>query len=530
MAETVRDILIKIAIEQKQVVLKTPDFKPMTAAAAAAGQSASDAISAKMDAGIKEVEKELRELDAQLDRSAKNRETATLRSIQLNRQAASQQSAVLGAIGESIEATARLAKGVAFLSAANEEDAAAMVRKIAAYQGYFDVVSGGVHVIKSIGDIQRQTALFMTATAAAESAVAAGSVPAIAGLEGVAAAGTTVTVSLGPLTIAAAAVAAAGYLVYQNWKYWSDLAKKDLIPSAEVMTNKFNVMAASAQASAQAASALAGARVGGNADSTQNRVEAFNILIAAQEKLGQKTAEVEASSQKRQKELEAGRRQGMISVEQILNEQKSDEERLNDLRKAAVELEQQKQELIKGALQQREQERDRLMQINQAAQQVLATEENRNRSENIRLGLLTRSQQMQAKALLDKKASGQELSQTDIRRAQRFGILNSSVEAFGQNRADESGLSASRVAAGETQPLEAARRNAASSQKVFQDAANEINKEIDKLNDANKSAANRIVQAFKNLADGTATLGNLAAAIEKIERDKKNEQQIGRKN
>lgn len=501
----------------------------MTTAAAQAGQSSADAISKKMDAGIAQIEKDLKTLDAQLDASAKNRQAATSRSIQLEKQAAAQTSAMISAYAEGATAALQFARGIAFVSAANEEDAAAMVRKIAQYQGYFDVLVGGTHLLKSFNDIQRQTALFMTATAAAEGAVAAGSVPAVAGLEGVAAAGATVTVSLGPLSIAAAAVAAAGYLVYQNWKYWSDLAKKDLIPSAEVMTNKFNVMASAAQASAQAASAVANARSGGP-ESSQNRVEAYNILIAAQQKLGDKTAEVEFKSQQRQKELEAGRRQGFISIEQMLNEQKADEERLNDLRRAGIELEQQKQELIKGAIQQREQERDRLMQIDQAAKQALATEETRNKSENVRLGLLTRGQQMQVKQLLDKKASGQDLTQTDIRRAQRFGVLNSSVEAFGQRRADESGLTASRVAAGETQPLRDAQKNADSSRRAFVDAAKEIDASVDKLNQANKESANRIVQAFKNLADGTATIGMVAEALEKIEREKKNDQQIGRKN
>lgn len=529
MADSIRDVVIRVAIEQKNVVLKTPDFKPMMTAAAQAGKSAADSISAKMDAGIAAVEKDLKKLELQLNANEKAAAAYALKMQTMEKQLAAQTSAAISAYGAAATASLQLAKGIAFVSAANEEDAAIMVRRIAQYQGYFDIAVGGTHLLKAFNDVQRQTALFMTLTAASEAAVAAGSVPAAAGLTNVAAAGTAVTVSLGPLSIVAAGVAAAGYLLYTQWKYFADLAKKDLIPSAEVMTNKFNVMASAAQASAQAASAVANARSGGP-ESSQNRVEAYNILIAAQQKLGDKTAEVEFKSQKRQKELEAGRRQGFISIEQMLNEQKADQERLNELGRAGIELEQQKQELIKGAVQQREQERDRLMQIDQAAKQVLATEETRNKSENVRLGLLTRGQKMQVKQLLDKKASGQDLTQTDIRRAQRFGVLNSSVEAFGQRRADESGLTASREAAGETAPLKAARQNANAAQRVFQDAADEINAEIDKLNAANKTAANKIVLAFKSLADGTATLGDLATAIEKIEREKKNEQQIGRKN
>ncbi len=535
MADTIRDIVLRVAIEQKQVVLKAPDFKPMVAAAQSAGVSAADAISAKMDAGIAAVESDLKKLEVQLNKNEKAAEQYAAKAAQMEQKIQAQTSATISAYAEGATAALQFAKGVAFVSAANEKDAEAMVRTIAKYQGYFDILVGGTHLLKSFNDIQRQTSLLLTLTAASEAAVAASSAPAAAGLTSVAAAGTAVTVSLGPISLIAVGVAAAGCLMYQNWKYWSDLAKADLIPSADVMTNKLNVMATAAQNAAQAAAATAGARgsnrgSGDSSDTVTRQMAAVKQLTQAQAVLGERREFIEASALKRERELEQQRRSGRLSEEDYLKEVQANQEIQIKLRREDLTLEQQKQQLIESSIKLREEERERLQSITQASQQALIVEENRNRSENVRLGLLTRGQQAQVKALLDKKASGAELSESDIRRAQKFGVLGSSVEAFGQKQADQSGITASRKAAGETSALENAKRNADADRRVFEDAADDIDKSITALRESNLKAVNRIAFAFQALAKDQVTFDDLATAIEKIQRENKNQLQIGRKN
>jgi len=281
MSEAIRDVVIRVAIEQKNARLKPPDVSAATAAiestmaksaesintlqqeykqleksvgnveasvskqekaaAAAYDKEAREAVRAysrimrerekaakaaeqaaareakAAEAAAKKIEAErAREAkaaiaaQAALDRAA---EQTAQKQEQLANQISSQKSAVLSAYGGMASSAMQAAKGVAFLVAANEEEAAALAKTVAAAQGYFDIVVGGMNFVKALNDAKRASAALSTAEAAA--ATLAGTANAGAA----AAAGTAATAML-PMVGAIVGVTVAAYAGARALQYY----------------------------------------------------------------------------------------------------------------------------------------------------------------------------------------------------------------------------------------------------------------------------------------------------------------------
>lgn len=120
-----------------------------------------------------------------------------------------------------------LARGVMLLSAANEDDLAKMAKRLAVYQGYFDVTKGGFEVVK--GTIAGTKALAIAhSTAAGAAAIQSGATGAL-GVSMIAARGAALslwTALTGPVGLALLGTTAAVGVGYVAWNQYSGAAER----------------------------------------------------------------------------------------------------------------------------------------------------------------------------------------------------------------------------------------------------------------------------------------------------------------
>lgn len=191
--ETIREVVIKIRLEQQNANLEVPDFsahkQAVTELEAATRKSAEsqataiDRVTAAHDEARGAADKAMRE--AVLKQAA-----AANAAVQLGDK--------VKAAGEGFLTAAR---GVAFLAASSEEDLAKMVRTIGAVQGGFDMFKGSVETLKGVRDA------ILASQAASKADTAAKAAQAIANTAVAATAGGA---AAGELTLAGAQGTAAG--------------------------------------------------------------------------------------------------------------------------------------------------------------------------------------------------------------------------------------------------------------------------------------------------------------------------------
>lgn len=624
MSSAIRDVVIKIAIEQKTAALAAPDFSAWRAAALQAGkddaaayasafgsmqppsisavQSSSGATSggSSLDEGIAETQRMIDALNAQLDaqeqvgdatvsvqqemttaiqQTSQAQQSATTNEISSAKQVAASRSAVIAAYGQSTAAALQMAKGIAFVVASSEEEAQAMVRAVAAAQGYFDLATGGIHALHALNDIQRQSAILLQAEAvaaglsasantaaaasgvslaASETAIAAASVPAAGGLSAVAAAAWMATAPLLPFVAIAAAAAAAAYGVWtaltamnavenKGLQYQSDYLNK----LTQAATSSAAALSRSAQASLQMSSFRQKQNVEDN--DTDAMKDELQKLEQTQKQIAAKRAQLAKEGDRREIEI-AGRKgpqsstaaniagrigayasfgmaggtdanRAAAQTEQLAKRELDYQKEVaanaaNQKALAADEVALQEKKLdIEKAIQGSMQAQFASAESNRnAAAQTLATEIARNQSENVRLGLMSRSDQTRAKRLLDKVAGGGELTIREARRASSLGIAQGSVEKTALSEANKRGLTGAREATGETRPLKAAEENNKLAKTAYDSVINEISKELSEGKERTKAGFERLGKAMEGLADFSDELAKLSEKIERLEK------------
>lgn len=256
MAETIRDVVIRIRVQQQDVALKPPDMSAWKAATQQANQerkqSASLALTAEEEEAIasysrimKEREKIAAATQAAIEKSLQNSLSDDTGLPQSSRTDSRTELQGLSVTKQRIEAytamgesALRAARGVAFLTAANEEDLRASLQYVAAAQGVLDVFAGVMGVTKSLISV-RQVGIASTVLAAASeaglatasatsaasgTALAASNAAVATSATAASAATNTLTASLlaNPITAAVVAVIAAGAAA---WYLYSSAAK-----------------------------------------------------------------------------------------------------------------------------------------------------------------------------------------------------------------------------------------------------------------------------------------------------------------
>jgi membrane protein implicated in regulation of membrane protease activity len=526
--QTIRDVIIKIAIEQKAAALKVPDTSAITAAMQKINATPNGDVEKVMSKRATDAERaydqEASAAIAAYSKIMRAREAAADKEKQLLVQTQSTQSAVLSGYAAGAAAALQMAKGIAFVVAANDEQAESFVRAIAKAQGYFDLAVGGINVVKTLNDVQRQSALLLELQAAASAKAAAGNV-AIVTTSAAAAVGTT-TVAAGataaggammylakagafagavlskmftPLTVGFAAVAVVAAVATKAIIYWSGSSEREAKKAADALEKSTGRQVSALERIAAQSRELASAGSASNIGDDQSAIAGqLETLKAAREQLQSAAGKIDTRSD------DPAKRQSAY-------------EQKNRLQSEAVAILNQEKDLQGQIVEGKKAEQAAAQQILRTAQDTLASEENRNRSENARLGLMTRADQATAKRLLDQKAAGKELSVADARKAQSLGILSGDVEAAGAKEAKRLGLDKSREGAGETRPLEQARRDVKSAQNTAGEAIKQLDDEIKEASKQQKELAEKLVQAIRGKF---ATSEALAEVIQVIEDEK----------
>ncbi len=596
MAETVRDVVVRVSIQMAAARLQVPDTSAFTAAVSTAMANTGQSVSTPIVSATKAVEQSVAQmgaaftsLDATQQAAVKDQLTAKAEQL-ANQQAAAVEaaarreqnalkqtdaarSAVLAGYGMMATSAFQAAKGIAFVTAANQEQAEAMVRTVAAAQGYFDLLVGGLHIVKGLNDVQRQSVIFLnlqaaaqatvtatavpaaaatTGLAVAETGVAVASVPAAAGLAAVAAAAWLVMVPLLPLVAAGAAVAAGLYGLYRAGSYaFAEGPANELKSRAKALHD----LSEAAGNASDSLSRMNQVTLAQSKNTTTNIIEPGQVdqmereiarIQAAREKnaISQKRLATEANARevaiatrptfssdiaatgsriaayatggfagdtdaardkaRQEKELDY-QREVQANAERAKRAQEED----NAL--AAQQLEIQKQ--IIGS---KQAEYDNAMKLRESALQTLQTEQARNQSENVRLGLMSRADQNRAKRLLDKVGRGEELTYHEAQQANSLGIAKPAVEATARREAERLGLTQSREAAGETKPLKEAQK-AVDELKPLTELANELATEIKEAKEKNKAAFEVLGNAIVAAMNQQGMIDELTKKVKKLE-------------
>ncbi|MEX0938538.1 MAG: hypothetical protein WDZ59_11820 [Pirellulales bacterium] len=215
---TIRDVVLRLSIQQEDVKLKVPDTKDAQRALQGYGGSIKDMA----QSATKHVDSATDTIKKQGDavrKAAQEAQDASARVVEGNLRAAD-------SFKQAGDGAFTLARGIAFVSASSEEDLQKAVQTIAAFQGAFDIFRGGTDAVKGIVEGYRALRVASVASAAAETANAA----AIAAT-GTAATGATVAVTgfkaaLGPIGIGLAVVGAGIAGGVALWNSWGDEAEE----------------------------------------------------------------------------------------------------------------------------------------------------------------------------------------------------------------------------------------------------------------------------------------------------------------
>ena len=156
MADVIRDVVVRIGVEQKTDRIKTPDFKDATKSA--------DKFTDAVEKSLESLGKTFEEVTSDLDKLDKEIADTTPTTQQWGQTVSDESLKVGEGLKAATEGAFTLARGVAFMAASNEEDFQKVVQNIAMVQGGFDAFKGSIEMIKGVTDAQKAMAESARAT------------------------------------------------------------------------------------------------------------------------------------------------------------------------------------------------------------------------------------------------------------------------------------------------------------------------------------------------------------------------------
>lgn len=460
MSDVIRDVVVRITLEQINTALKVPDLAPVKAEYADVGKVAATSSAqttksisaieaATKSAGLRQRElvKDISEAGKQ---GAKDYEALLKKRADAEKQvavaaeaaAAKQTTAqlkVLDVTKQLGEGTFQLARGIAFLTTSGDEDFRVMLATIAKLQGGFDLIKGGATTIKGLVEGTKALQIATGAATVGQALLAGATGVVTAAASTATAAVTALKVALGPIGlivtgigVAAAAAGAAWHAMSSSGDELTETNTK-LTASMERSLKLFQLQLEYAQKlrninkeSADAnLSLLAGeeklAALRGKQGANDVRQSVNGSLQTLEEQ--QAAAQRNAANNKgdnRTQFREFGLEQEKLAAD-IANR------RLENA-KQDVEYQRQIRDLKNQSAQAAENQLDKEKQIVETAKkgvdsamQKLAIEEKKLQSFEAQFGALTKQEQLELRALSDKVKAGQELNRRELERAEQLG-------------------------------------------------------------------------------------------------------------
>lgn len=443
MADTViRDVVVRITLEQIQAAIKAPDVTPVKAGVQEVNKAIKDSSQERIKAEseteqavkasnlrqrqfIKDLGDAARQGAKEYEQLQKMKADADAKAAQAAEAAAQKQRAgtlkVLEVTGQLGEGTFQLARGFAFLSTSTDGDFRQMLATIAKFQGGFDVIKGGATTIKGL---MEGTVALKAATGAATVVQAIQTVGMIAFTTATTAATIAVNAlkaALGPIgaliTVIGLAVAGVAAL-WSKFSSSEDDAAESAKKANEQLKQQIKLVETLRGISRQTTNeriALLGdddregklrERIKAAPDSFANLKSTEGILRSS---IAERSARGEDTSQ--QESLLLANLKQQVEVSEQLKE---DQRQIYDL-------------AIKKADAQ-ERELEKAKQVNEAnikgletAREKLRVEEGKLQSINAQFGALSKGEQDELRRLSERVKAGETLNRRELERAERLG-------------------------------------------------------------------------------------------------------------
>jgi DNA repair exonuclease SbcCD ATPase subunit len=227
-AETIRDVVIRISLKQQEARLQVPDVAPLEQAFEQAQDSAAKQMEA-VEGHTKDVEEAL-ESAGDAAESFGDQASESFDTVEGAAESAQKAAEEIGDAGVEAadgfvsagEGALKAARGIALFATDSEEDLRAVIERVAMFQGAIDVLGGSFEVFKNMRDGLKAVraagglaAISQTAVAAANTAVTVTATAATAAMR-------SLTAALGPVGIAVVAVTVAATALAAAWAFFSD--------------------------------------------------------------------------------------------------------------------------------------------------------------------------------------------------------------------------------------------------------------------------------------------------------------------
>lgn len=430
MSSTIRDVVIRIGLQQVDNTLRAPDtsavkgaIKGLRSEYLAVQQAQSQYHKAIHDAAEEskrdavEQQERVKRLTEEYKRQQQTATESSIRAAEGFRTAG--------------DGLFTMARGLVLLGA-SQEDIDQLVKKLALVQGGFDVFKGSVDVVKGVYEGTKALTVATTAYSAAQAGATATTVTYTTATTGatVATNGLTAAMSRNPYLLAAAAIAVVIGAV-ALWATTTEDAAEDVGKSLDDVNKKLAEQQALQERANQIRQHAGHAAARQDLIDTQERVAAMRDQLSIQQQIDALSARQAGgfgmgAADALRRTMETGI--SGVGLDVGSEGQLRAGIELNDLLDRQLATEQQKLELIKQQADARNEDLQNAQSILQSVTQQLAVEKAKSQAASESLGRLNPGQRAQLQRLSDKAGRGEDLSNRELERLERLG--GSSVREF----------------------------------------------------------------------------------------------------
>lgn len=430
MAETIRDVIIRVAVQQVDSTLRVPNFEQIAAGEKTAAAEAKNLSGAMSNLGtdsllvrLRKIEESIKGIGDRSGETAQKAGQATASTFQLSN------------VGDKLKATGEgalhLAKGIGFITAANEEEIAQVLKMVAVAEGTFSAFKGGLELYKNLSEllpiVRAGVQGVTTAETARGVASTAASTASVAGLRAVSAA-------LGPLAIIGA-IGGAAYLAFGQMRSGASDAGKEI----DDLRGKL-------EKSTDALVKMRNEQLGGEADpfgkvraGVEKEVSERALAVAENLSVVRRGAMAD-----RERELLAA--EGMLSAEQELARLTGERNQLAARARApglgeeeqaafierAKAIDEQRLRILERQGEQLRRNKEEQQAAINAAREALRNEENRLRSLDEIVGRMSQIDRLEFTALGKRAKGGGQLNAGELNRIEQLGGAGTAEFVSGQ--------------------------------------------------------------------------------------------------
>lgn len=238
MTDVIRDVVVRITLEQINAAIKVPDIAPLKAVEADHAKSIDKVIkkydekeeTAKLNSKrereyIKDISDAVKEGEKNYAAQLKQRADAEKQVAAAAEAAATKQQVaqlkVLETTKQLGEGVFQLARGIAFLTTSSDEDFREMLATIAKLQGGFDLIKGGATTIKALVEGTNALKIATGAATIGQALLAAANTVVATTATAATAAVTALKVALGPIGLIITAIGVAAVIGAAAWEMYS---------------------------------------------------------------------------------------------------------------------------------------------------------------------------------------------------------------------------------------------------------------------------------------------------------------------